>query len=52
MSGVARGVCPVCLQPIPASHVTEGDDVPLVKECPDHGLFRRAQGMLYPCGRT
>ena len=40
MSRVARSVCPVCLQPIPAAHVTEGDDVLLVKECPDHGLFR------------
>lgn len=40
MSRIPRSVCPVCLTPIPAAHESRGDDVYLVKECPEHGVFR------------
>jgi len=40
MSRVPRSVCPVCLRPVPARHETEGDTAYLIKECPDHGVFR------------
>ncbi len=35
-----ESVCPVCLKRIPARHEQQGDDVYLVKECPEHGEFR------------
>jgi uncharacterized radical SAM superfamily Fe-S cluster-containing enzyme len=35
-----ESVCPVCLRRLPARRVIEGDDVYLVKQCPDHGRFR------------
>jgi uncharacterized radical SAM superfamily Fe-S cluster-containing enzyme len=35
-----ESVCPECLTSIAAELVTEGDDVYLVKSCPDHGTFR------------
>ena len=38
----AFSLCPVCLERIPAIHVTEGDTVYLAKECGKHGSFRTA----------
>lgn len=35
-----ESVCPVCLQTLPARRVLEGDDVYLVKHCPEHGPFK------------
>lgn len=35
-----ESVCPVCLARIPARHETQGQDVYLVKQCPEHGEFR------------
>ena len=35
-----ESVCPVCLRQIAAERVAEGDDVFLVKRCPEHGEFR------------
>jgi hypothetical protein len=35
-----ESVCPVCLKRVEAARVSEGDDVFLVKECPDHGPFK------------
>lgn len=35
-----RSLCPVCLRRIPAWNVRRGDNVYLVKQCPDHGRFR------------
>nr|WP_328592849.1 radical SAM (seleno)protein TrsS [Oceanidesulfovibrio marinus] len=35
-----RSLCPQCLRPITAHRVREGDDVYLVKECPEHGTSR------------
>ncbi len=35
-----ESVCPVCLRRLPAQRVAEGDDVYLVKHCPDHGNFK------------
>ena len=35
-----ESVCPVCLQRIPAERITDGDDVYLDKNCPEHGSFR------------
>lgn len=40
MSRIPRSVCPVCLKAIPAGHETIGDETFLVKECPEHGVFR------------
>ncbi|MBG0789886.1 MAG: radical SAM protein [Desulfovibrionaceae bacterium] len=40
MSRIPRSVCPVCLRPIPARHETVGEETFLVKECPDHGVFK------------
>ena len=37
---VTESVCPVCLSRIAAERVAEGDDVFLVKHCPEHGEFR------------
>lgn len=39
MKSVPRSVCPVCLKPIGASHRQVGDDVYIVKKCPEHGVF-------------
>jgi uncharacterized radical SAM superfamily Fe-S cluster-containing enzyme len=35
-----ESVCPVCLQTLPARRVLDGDDIYLVKRCPEHGEFR------------
>lgn len=35
-----ESVCPTCLQRIPARRVVEGEDVYLVKDCPEHGRFQ------------
>ena len=35
-----ESVCPVCLRRLPAQRIAEGDDVYLVKRCPEHGAFR------------
>jgi len=35
-----ESVCPVCLERLPAQRVADGDNVYLVKTCPEHGLFR------------
>ena len=37
---VTESVCPVCLRCIAAERVADGDDVFLVKHCPEHGEFR------------
>ena len=37
---VTESVCPVCLRRIAAERVAEGDDVFLIKRCPEHGEFR------------
>ena len=34
-------LCPVCLKRIPALRVSDGENVYLVKECPDHGPYSR-----------
>jgi 7,8-dihydro-6-hydroxymethylpterin dimethyltransferase len=34
-----QSVCPVCLARLPANRVAVGEDVYLVKECPQHGRF-------------
>ena len=35
-----QSLCPICLERIPARHVSEGLDTYLVKTCPDHGEFK------------
>ncbi|WP_347710799.1 radical SAM (seleno)protein TrsS [Geotalea sp. SG265] len=35
-----ESVCPVCLKRISATRQREGDEVYLIKECPEHGCFR------------
>lgn len=35
-----RSLCPQCLRPVEAGRIRDGDDVYLVKECPEHGEFR------------
>jgi len=35
-----ESVCPVCLQRVTATRLTEGNEVFLTKECPEHGPFR------------
>ena len=35
-----ESVCPVCLSRIAAERIADGDDVFLVKRCPEHGEFR------------
>jgi len=35
-----ESVCPVCLQRLAAQRVGEGDNVYLVKHCPEHGSFK------------
>ena len=35
-----ESVCPVCLRTLPAQRVLEGDDIHLVKHCPEHGRFK------------
>lgn len=35
-----ESVCPICLHTIPAMRVAEGDDIFLVKHCPEHGPFK------------
>lgn len=37
---VTESVCPCCLRRIAAERVTDGNDVFLVKSCPEHGEFR------------
>ncbi|MFW5487791.1 MAG: radical SAM (seleno)protein TrsS [Desulfovibrio sp.] len=39
MLAATESVCPVCLRRIPAHRIRRGDDVFLVKTCPDHGHF-------------
>jgi 7,8-dihydro-6-hydroxymethylpterin dimethyltransferase len=39
-SSETESVCPVCLERIPARHVTEGADTFLQKRCAEHGEFR------------
>ena len=39
--GTTASVCPHCLRRIPAELVAEGDRVDMVKNCPEHGLFRQ-----------
>lgn len=40
MNDVPKSVCPVCLKRIPGHYEHAGDTTFLVKQCPDHGLFR------------
>lgn len=35
-----ESVCPTCLRTVPARRVAEGNDVYLVKRCPEHGPFK------------
>ena len=35
-----ESVCPACLRRLPAQRIAEGDDVYLVKCCPEHGAFK------------
>ncbi|HEY8907861.1 MAG TPA: radical SAM protein [Rhodoferax sp.] len=35
-----ESVCPVCLQTLAAQRVAEGDDIYLMKHCPEHGHFK------------
>jgi uncharacterized radical SAM superfamily Fe-S cluster-containing enzyme len=35
-----ESVCPVCLRRLSAQRIAEGDDIYLVKRCPEHGLFK------------
>ena len=35
-----ESLCPVCLKRLPAQRVADGDQVLLVKSCPEHGEFR------------
>ena len=35
-----ESVCPVCLHTLAAQRVAEGDDVYLIKHCPEHGHFK------------
>jgi 7,8-dihydro-6-hydroxymethylpterin dimethyltransferase len=35
-----ESVCPICLQRVAAKRMVVGDDIYLVKTCPDHGDFR------------
>jgi len=35
-----ESLCPYCLARVPAHREADGDDVYLVKECPEHGEFR------------
>lgn len=37
---VTAGLCPYCLARIPAERRREGDDLFLVKRCPEHGEFK------------
>lgn len=37
---VTESICPVCLRRIDARRVAEGDEVFLVKRCPEHGEFK------------
>ena len=38
--GETDALCPVCLKTIHADKVEEGDDVFIVKNCPDHGDWK------------
>jgi len=38
--GSTESVCPKCLRRLPAHRVASGEDVYLVKTCPEHGKFR------------
>jgi uncharacterized radical SAM superfamily Fe-S cluster-containing enzyme len=38
--GDTESVCPICLMRLPAQRIVEGDDVLLVKHCPEHGEFK------------
>ena len=38
--GETNALCPVCLKTIHADKVEEGDDVFIVKKCPDHGEWK------------
>lgn len=40
MNSLPRSVCPECLRPVRAYHEADGEDVYLVKHCPEHGTFR------------
>lgn len=38
--GTTESVCPVCLRRIKAGRVAEGENVFLIKTCPEHGRFK------------
>ena len=38
--GETKSLCPVCLSVIDAYRMVEDNNVYLVKECPEHGLFK------------
>ena len=38
--GPTESVCPVCLRTVPARRERDGEDLLLVKTCPEHGEFR------------
>jgi uncharacterized radical SAM superfamily Fe-S cluster-containing enzyme len=35
-----ESLCPVCLRRLPAQRIRKGDDIYLVKNCPQHGAFQ------------
>ena len=39
-TNVTESLCPVCLARIMGEMIMEGDDLFLVKQCPDHGIFK------------
>jgi len=43
-----ESLCPVCLNRIRAERVARGEEVQLVKTCPDHGEFRTVTWNGYP----
>ncbi|AFM41634.1 putative Fe-S oxidoreductase [Desulfosporosinus acidiphilus SJ4] len=40
LTSATESLCPDCLQRIPAQRVVQGEDVYLVKRCPEHGEYR------------
>lgn len=38
--GFTESLCPECLRKIPAQRVAQGENIYLVKQCPEHGDFR------------
>jgi 7,8-dihydro-6-hydroxymethylpterin dimethyltransferase len=57
-----ESICPVCFTRVPAHRVTKGEEVTMIKDCPDHGHFetilwrgnpgmdawKRPKGVIHP----